>query len=217
MIVEPTPNDATGVAGEHTMLAPGGAPVTLQVAPAAILGPLLVQVTVPFTALPAGGLLGKPDSAAAMSACGTIVTGSVSTLLAGAGSDVVVPAVVVMFNGPVAGAVNVEVHVTVAPAPVTCGSGIGLGVQVCVAPGGNPDNAHVGAAAALGPLLTHVPVTVTGCPAFTLAGTVVVATTSACGTVFTASCAVLLAGTGSALAEPATPVIVNGAPLLGAT
>lgn len=190
--------------------------MTSQVAAAAILGPLLVHVTVPVTRLPAGGLLGKPETAAAISACGTTVMGLVSTLFAGTGSAVVVPVVVVMFSGPVAGAVNVDVHVTVVPAPGACGSGIGLGVQLWVAPGGSPDNAQDGAAAGLGPLFTQIPDTDTGCPALTLAGTVVVATTSACGTVFTVPCAVLLAGTGSELADPATPVIVNGAPVLGA-
>ena len=82
-----------------------------------------------------------------------------ATLFSGNGSGVVLPAVVVMFSEPVAGAVNVLVQVTLAPSG--SGSEMGLGRQDCVAPTGNPLSAQLGAAAAEGPALVQVPLTVT--------------------------------------------------------
>jgi hypothetical protein len=67
-MAEPTAKLATGVDGVQVTVAPGGKPLTAQVALAATLGPLLVQVTVPLAVLPAAGLAGKPATAAAMSA-----------------------------------------------------------------------------------------------------------------------------------------------------
>jgi hypothetical protein len=129
------------------------------VALAATLGPLLVQLTVPVTVLPALALAGKPLTAAAMSACGTTGKALVSLLLLVLGSAVLVPAVVVRLKGPLAGAMKVLVQVIAAP--TAKGLGAGLGVQLWVAPGGKPLRAQVGAAAGLGPALVHVPETVT--------------------------------------------------------
>lgn len=151
---------ATGGVGAQFATAPAGSAPSAQSADAALLGPLLVHVTVPLTVLPAGAVAGKPLTAAAISACGTMATGLVLTLLPGVGSAVELPAVVVMFNGPDAGALNVLVQVIVAPS--ARGLGAGFGRQDCVAPDGSPLKAQVGAAAALGPLLVQVPETVTG-------------------------------------------------------
>jgi hypothetical protein len=173
---------------------------------------LLVQVTVPVTVLPALTLAGKPVTVATMSACGTTGIDLVSVLLLLTGSAVVVPAVVVMLKGPLAGAVKVDVQLMLLPS--ARGLGTGLGVQVWVAPAGKPLRAQVGAAAALGPLLLQVPLTVTGCPAVALVGTVVTAAMSACGTTLVLACALLLAVLGSAVLLPAVPVTVM-APLAG--
>ena len=166
VIVAPAPSVAVGDDGEQTTVAPAGKPVTAQPALAAALGPRLVQVTVPVTTEPAGGLLGKPLMTACMSACGVMTMGLVSTLFDGFGSAVMLPAVVLMLSVPLAGAVNVLVQVIVAL--TVRGSGIGSGTQLCVAPGGNPLNTHVGVAAGLKPAFVQVPLTVTNCPATTL-------------------------------------------------
>lgn len=200
--------------GAHVTVAPLGNEFTVHVGLAAALGPLFVHVTVPVTVLPAGAVNGKPVTVACMSACGTIVIGALLTLLPVFGSVVLLPAVVVMLSGPLAGAVNVLVHVIVAP--TANGFGAGFGVQVCVAPAGKPLNAHVGALATLGPAFVHVPLTVTGCPALTLPGTVVADCMSACGTTTSGVVATLLPGTGSAVLVLAVPVTVT-VPLAGAT
>jgi hypothetical protein len=178
-MVWPTNRLPTGVTGVQFTLAPGGKPLTAQVALAAVLGPLLVQVTVPLAVLPAVGLLGKPDTAAAMSACGVIATGALAELLFGKSSAVALPAVLVMFSEPDAGAGKLEVQVMLLP--TARGLGAGLGVQTCTAPGGKPLKAQVGFTAALGPLLAQVPLTLTVWPAVTVAGTVTVACMSARG------------------------------------
>jgi hypothetical protein len=159
-MVWPTPKLAVGLDGLHVTVAPGGKPVGTHVASAATLGPLLVQVSVPVTALPADGLPGKPLNTAAISACGVITSGSVAVLLPATGSAVVVLVVAVMLSVPLAGALNVLVQVT--KPPVGKGSGVGLGSHDTVAPGGKPVSAQVGANALLGPALVHTPVTVTG-------------------------------------------------------
>jgi hypothetical protein len=150
---------ATGLGGAQLTVAPAGKPVTAQAALAAALGPLLVQVTVPVTVEPAGGLAGKPLMRACMSAWGTMGRVLVLTLLVLSVSAVLVPAVVVMFKGPVAGAMKVLEQVTLSV--VRKGLGKTAGTQVWVAPGGKPLRAQVGAAALLGPLLVQVPLTVT--------------------------------------------------------
>lgn len=155
----PAASVATGEAGEHVTTAPAGSPLTAQPAFAAALGPRLVQVTVPVTVLPAGGLAGKPLTAACMSACGVTLIGAVLTLLLGFGSAVRLPAVVLILSVPLAGAVNVLVQLMVLP--TANGSGTGFGVHVTVAPAGRPLIVQVAALAGLGPLLTQVPVTVT--------------------------------------------------------
>ncbi len=132
----------------------------MHVASGAGLGPLLVQVTTPVTVDPAGAVAGNPDTKACISASGVTDRGCVSTLLLGAGSGVALPAVVVILSVPDAGAVNVPEHVTLFP--TASGLGIGFGMQVCVAPDGNPLSTQLGAAAALGPALMQVPLTVTG-------------------------------------------------------
>jgi hypothetical protein len=167
----------TGVVGVHTEVAPVGKLVVAQVAPAAGLGPLLVHVTVPVAVLPGAGAAGKPVNTACISACGTMVIGSVSTLLAGVGSVAVLPAVVTILSVPLAGAVNVLVHVIVALSAK--GLGTGEGKQPTVAPAGKPVITHVGAGAAAGPAFVHTPVTVTLAPAFTEVGTVFTACISA--------------------------------------
>lgn len=154
----PTASGLGAGLGVQVTVLPAGKPVTLHVGAAAGLGPLLVQVTVPLTVEPAGGLLGIPEIDTCMSACGVMVRGSVSVLLLATGSVVLVPAVVVIFNVPLAGAAKVELQVM--PAPTASGSGTGVGVQLCVAPAGSPLNAQAGAAAGLGPLLVQVPLTV---------------------------------------------------------
>lgn len=214
LIVAPTPSKLAGLEGLQMTFAPAGKPVMLQLALAAMLGPLLVHVTLPVTTLPAAGFAGKPDKTAARSACGMITNGLVSVLFAGAGSSVVEPAVALIDSGPLGGATKVDVQV-IALLTVS-GLGAGLGTQLCVAPGGNPLKLQLAAIASLTPLLVHVPETVTGWPALTLAGTLVTATISANGTTLVLACTVLLAGAGSALDEPAVPVTVSGAPLAGA-
>jgi hypothetical protein len=204
--LSPTARLATGLAGLHTTLAPDGKPVTSQVALVAMLGPWFTHVAVPVTVLPAGGKAANPASVTAISACGVTAKGWASLLLATTGSAVVLPAVVVILSGPLAGAVKLAVHVRLLP--TAKGLGTGLGKQVVDVPAGSPLNTHVGAVARLGPAFKHVPVTVAACPALTLAGTTVVACMSACGTV-------LMTGIGSALLELAVPVTVSGAPSAG--
>ncbi len=215
-IVAPTVSEATGCTGAHTTVAPDGKPATAHVALVATLGPSLVQVTVPVTADPALGLAGNPVTVARMSAWGTISIGFASMLLLIAGSAVVEPAVVVMFNGPLAGARNVLLQTIVAP--TTSGLGATLGTQLCVAPAGSPLKTHVGAAAGLGPRLVHVPDTVTDCPAVAVppAGTLVTARMSACGTTATGECAVLFVLSGSVVLDAAVATTVT-VPLAGAT
>jgi hypothetical protein len=91
--------------GVHVTVAPAGKPLGTQLALAAGLGPLLVQVTVPVAVLPATGLLGKPLTAATISACGVMGVLWLAVLLAGVGSAVLLPAVPVTVTAPVAGAV----------------------------------------------------------------------------------------------------------------
>jgi hypothetical protein len=198
---------ATGLGGTQLTVAPGGKPVTAQAALAAALGPLLVQVTVPVTVEPAGGLAGKPLMAACMSAWGTMGRVLVWALLALSGSAVLVPAVVVMLKGPLAGAVKVLVQVMLEV--MSKGLGKTAGMQVWVAPLGRPLRAQVGVAALLGPALVQVPLTVTLCPALTLAGTVVRACMSAWGTTPMDCWDWLLALKGSAVRLAAVPVTVT--------
>ena len=209
-----------GGAGTQTTLAPGGKPETAHVALAAALGPLLVQLIVPVTVLPAGAFAGRPEIVTAISACGVIAIGFVSTLLPGLLSCVKLPATVLTVMVPLSGAINVDVHVitsVVAGGVTPSVAGAGLGVQVCVAPAGNPTNAQLGVVATLGPLLIQVPLTVTDCPASAVAGAVVWACISAIGTMPTDCCVVLLAGVGSSMVLAAVPVMVTlGTPLAGA-
>ena len=156
----PTASGLGAGIGKQATVAPGGNPATLQVGSAAGLGPLLVQVTVPLTVVPAAAVAGKPVTVACMSACGSTVIGAGLTLLPVFGSAVVLPAVVVIVSGPVAGAGKVLLQVIVAPTAI--GLGAGLGMHDCVAPGGRPLSTQVAAAAGLGPALVQVPLTVTG-------------------------------------------------------
>ena len=156
----PTANGLATGFGKQVIAAPTGNELTLHTGLAAGLGPLLVQVTVPVTVVPAGAVAGKPVTVACMSACGTTVIGAGLTLLPVFGSAVVLPAVVVIVSGPVAGAGKVLLQVIVAP--TASGLGTGLGTHDCVAPGGKPLRTQVAAAAALGPALVQVPLTVTG-------------------------------------------------------
>ena len=174
--------------GKQLTVAPAGTPATAQVGAAAGLGPLLVQVTVPDTLAPAAAVAGNPVTVACISACGVTTRGLASTLFAGVGSSVELPAVVVMLRVPDAGAVNVLVQVMLPPNG--SGSGIGLGLHDCVAPAGKPVSTHVGTAAPEGPALVQVPLTVTGWPATALAGTVVTACMSAVGMGLTVTCLV---------------------------
>jgi hypothetical protein len=209
----PIGNGSGAGLGTQLTTAPGGVLVAVQVGAAAGLGPLLVQTIVPVTLLPAIGFAGKPLSTTAMSASAVGETLRVCVLLALFGSAVVVPALVVTLSAPLAGAGKVDVQVIASP--TSSGFGTGLGVQLCVAPAGRPLSVQVGAAALLGPLLVQVPLTVTGWPATVLAGTVVAATMSACGTTVSVVLAGLFAGTGSGVVVPAVPVIVT-VPLGGA-
>lgn len=56
--------------GVQLTVADAGRPLTAQVGLVAGLGPLLVQVNVPFTGEPAGELVGNPLNVAAISANG---------------------------------------------------------------------------------------------------------------------------------------------------
>jgi hypothetical protein len=88
-----------------------GTPLTVHIGEGAALGPLFVQVTVPLAVVPAGAVAGKPLIVADISDTGLTASGRVSALLAGNGSGVALPAVVVMLSGPLAGAGNVELQV----------------------------------------------------------------------------------------------------------
>jgi hypothetical protein len=140
-------------------------------------------------------------------------TGRESTLLTSIGSAVALLVVVLIVSTPFAGATNDELQITDAPA--ANGLGAALGEQVCVVPGGNPDNAHVTPTAGLGPKFVQVPLTVTGSPAEALAGAVVTACMSAHGTAPADCCATLLAGSGSGVVELAVPTTVTP-PVTGA-
>jgi hypothetical protein len=211
-IALPAGSEAAGTAGAQLTAAPGGRPLAAQVALLAALGPLLVQVSVPVAVLPAAGLGAKPVRAAAMSACGAMVIGFASVLLALLGSAVPEPAFVVIASGPLAGAVKLALQVIAWP--TANGFGAGAGVQVCGVPAGRPLSAHVGEAAGLGPALVQTPLTLIVWPAFALAGAVVAACMSACGTTDDEACALLLATFGSVVLVPAAPVIVTP-PLAG--
>ena len=158
-ILEPTASETTGCTGTHATVALGGKPATAQVALSAALGPALTQVTVPVTVEPALGFAGNPATVACMSACGTISSGFTSMLLFINGSAVLLPAVVVIFSVPLAGATKVLLQTMLEP--TASGLGATLGTQLCVAPAGSPLRTHVAAAAGLGPKLVHVPDTVT--------------------------------------------------------
>jgi hypothetical protein len=191
--------------GVQLTVATAGSAATTHCALGAGLGPLLVQLAVPLAVLPAGGLGGKPLTAAAMSARGTTGSASVSVLLPGVGSAVLEPALVLMFKLPptpkAAGAVKVLVQAMLPPT----GKGSGAGVQLCVAPAGKPLKAQVGAAAGLGPAFTQLPLTVTDRPALTEGGTVVVACMSACNNTVWLTVRLLLPATGSAVLLAAVP------------
>jgi hypothetical protein len=180
-IESPNASAVTGVAGRQLTCAPGGRPETEQLALAAVLGPLFKHLTVPETVEPANGLAGKPCARADMSASATTPSALLSTLLAGAMSEVKLPAVVLILSPPLAGAGKVLVQVMLCPTDNTCGSG--FGAHVCEAPAGSPLKTHVGLVASLPPKFVHTPLTVTGEPAFgAVAGTVVNARISASGT-----------------------------------
>lgn len=102
--------------------------------------------------------------------------------------------------------------------PTAKGLGAGLGVQFTVAPDGNPVTAQFAAAATLGPALVHVIVPVTVEPAGGLVGKpLLVACMSACGTTLLVVETTLFAGFGSAVVEPAVPVMLTAPPPAGAT
>jgi hypothetical protein len=207
-MLDPTARVVAGVDGTQFTVAPTGKPETTQLAVAAMLGPLLIHVTVPLTVLPAGALVGRPATDAAMSAAGVIPRGLVSTLFSGTSSCVSEPAVVLMFKLPDAGTVKVLVHVITALAANTAGKG--SGVQLWVAPGGKPESAQVGVVAPLTPLLVQVPLTVITSPALGVtAGKVVAACMSALGTTPKEVCTVLLRVFGSAVSLPALAVSVT--------
>jgi hypothetical protein len=147
----PTAKLVTGGVGAQLTKAPGGSPLTAQVALAATLGPALVQVTVPDTRLPATAFVGKPVTVACISADGVTAIVLLSALFDGAGSWVLLPAVVVMLTTPDAGAVKVLVQVMTELGA----NGTTAGEQLCVAPAGRPASEQLGAAASLGPALTH--------------------------------------------------------------
>ena len=68
MMLALTARLATGGGGTQVTTAPVGKAPIVQPADAALLGPLLTQVTVPLTLLPAGAFTGKPVTVAAISA-----------------------------------------------------------------------------------------------------------------------------------------------------
>jgi hypothetical protein len=94
---------------------------------------------------------------ARMSAWGVTAADLVLSLFEGAGSCVLVPALVVMLKLPEAGARKVLVQVMTEPLT----KGLAGAVHDWVAPTGRPAKTQVGAAASLGPLLVQVPLTVT--------------------------------------------------------
>ena len=193
--------------GVQLRVAPGGKPESSHtIGATASLGPPLVQVPVTVTDCPALTVAGATVIAAFMSARGVTVRVALLTLLAPLGSLVVVPAVVVMVSGPLAGALKVLVQVI----ELLTVSGLGAGAQLCVAPLGKPLSAQVGVAASLGPLLMQVPVTVTDVPAAAVdALRLVVEATSACGVTPSPLASTLLPGCGSAVDEPAVVVMLS--------
>jgi hypothetical protein len=205
----PSAKPATGEGGVHATLEPAGKPVNAQVASAATLGPWLVHVSVPVALLPASGLASNPLKPTAISATGLMVMRLLSTLLLGLVSTVPLPAVVMMFRLPLAGAAKLALQLTLWF--LASGSGTGLGVQLCTAPLGKPPSTQVGATAASGPKFKQTPSTVMACPAAALLGAVVVAFMSTKGvdvSVVMVARAVLLPSLASGVLEPATPVSV---------
>lgn len=120
-------------------------------------------------------------------------------------SMVELAALVVTLSVLATGVLKVLVQVIELP---TAKVGAGLGAQIWVAPEGRPFNAQVGVCAVLGPLLMHTPLTVIGWPTVTLAGMVVMACMSACGTTPIPCCDWLLPGAGSMFSLSAVPLIV---------
>lgn len=188
-----------GLAGVQLTVAPAGSPGIVQRAAIASLGPLFTHVIVPVTACPALTDVGKVLPITAMSACGVTISGLLSTLLARLLSAVAAEAVVAIFSGPLAGAVNADVQTIALPAASGSGTApLGSSVHDCVAPLGKPLKAQPAATAALMPALRQRPLTVTDCPDSTgPIGTVVTACMSAIGETVVFCCARLFEGTGS--------------------
>jgi hypothetical protein len=95
---------AVGLVGAHTVVAPAGNPLIAQVAAAAALGPLLVQVMVPLTAAPAVTTVGNVLPVTAISASARTVAVYGVVLLVGFVSAVAEPAVTVADTEPLSGA-----------------------------------------------------------------------------------------------------------------
>ena len=102
---DPLTNGAVvGTVGVQVTVAEGGNPAMSQVAATAVLGPLLVQVKLPVTGLPAVAVLGKLTVEIMSADADTVVLYGAVLLLA-LGSFVALPAVTVPDTLPLAGAV----------------------------------------------------------------------------------------------------------------
>ena len=100
--------------------------------------------------------------------------------MAGSGSGVALPAVIIAVMAPVAGATK-PTSQEIAPDTVS-GVAVGTaGVQLVVAPAGSPEIPHVAESAALGPAFRQVMLPATVCPAVTFAGSEELACMSAAG------------------------------------
>jgi hypothetical protein len=178
LMAEPTASGSDTGFGVQFTVAPDGRPAvgTVQVGAVAGLGPLLVQVTAPLTALPGSGLVGKAVIATAMSAWTATLIGVLAGLFVATGSGVLLAAVAEIVTEPLAGAVKLTAQLI--DAPTASGLGAGAGVQFTVAPAGRPavGTLQVGDAAGSGPLLVQATVPVTVLPGCGLLGKPLMAT-----------------------------------------
>lgn len=157
-----------GGVGVQTVVAPAGAPVTVQVALTAGLGPALIQMLVTVTGSPTLAVMG-PGEVSCMSAVGVKTSRVGAMSLAGLMSiEPLVLATVSSLTEPVVCGVNVVVQVMDWPGRRSS-AGEDEGVQVVttsVASAGMPvlGTAQVAPSATSGPAFVHEVLKVTGVP-----------------------------------------------------
>jgi len=160
-VLPATGAQVTGAVGVTTMPARLAGKVSLRVraavvAPVPVLLAVKVHCTVsPTVAAVLSTLLLTPTRGL------TTPRVSLSTLFAGTGSRVVLPAVVVIVRPPLAGRLKVALQLMREPGM----KGETGALQLAVVPAGKPLMTQVGAAALSGPLFVHTPVTVMAAPA----------------------------------------------------